>query len=125
MGLLAGDIVIVEHVPQNAPTEPKARPALIISTPSFHNGNLDVIILIITSVVRYNSPTDEIIKNDEPYFSQTGLKVTSAVRCGSICSFPKQKIRRKIGVLPRDILERIVNRIIKFLPEFPSKGCDS
>lgn len=121
MSLSPGDIVIVEHTPQNAPTEPKARPALIISAPSFNNSNLDVIILIITSVIRHGSPTDQVIKDGESYFSQTGLKVTSAIRCGSICSFPKRKIRRKIGVLPPDILKQVVNRFKSFLPEFPNQ----
>lgn len=121
MSLSPGDIVIVEHTPQNAPTQPKARPALIISTQSFNNSNLDVIILIITSVVRYNCPTDEIIKNDESYFPQTGLKVTSAIRCGSICSFPKRKIRRKIGVLSHEALKQVVNRFKSILPDFPSQ----
>ena len=71
MSLLPGDIVIVEHTPQNDPTIAKARPALVISSSSFNDSNIDVIILIVTSVVRHNSPTDHIIKIDDPCFLQT------------------------------------------------------
>lgn len=111
MSFFPGDIVIVEHTPQNNPTITKARPALIISLPEFHNNNLDVIILPITSVVRIDEPTDIIINNNESYFSQTGLKVTSSIRCGSICAFPKQKIRGRIGSLPQEILNQAIERV--------------
>ena len=115
MALSPGDIVIVEHTPQNNPNITKARPALIISSKDFHNKNLDVIILLITSVIRYNTSTELLIKNTESYFTKTGLKVTSSIRCGSICSFPKEKVRRRIGTLPKDILKTAVNRLTSFL----------
>ena len=115
MSLLPGDIVIVEHIPQNDPTIVKARPALVISLPSFHNNNLDVIILLISSVIRYGEITQFVVKDNDTFFPQTGLKVTSAIKCGSICSFPKQKIRRRIGTLPKDILEQVVKRVIGFI----------
>jgi mRNA-degrading endonuclease toxin of MazEF toxin-antitoxin module len=115
MSLSPGDIVIVEHIPQNNPTVTKARPALVISLPEFNNNNLDVIILIITSVIRYDENTEFIVKDTESYFPQTGLKVTSAIRCGSICSFPKNKIRRRIGTLPKDAFEEVINKLAGFL----------
>jgi mRNA-degrading endonuclease toxin of MazEF toxin-antitoxin module len=115
MGLLQGDIVIVEHTPQNNPTAKKARPALVISSPNFHNKCLDVIILIITSIIRHDDLMEIVVSDSKAYFSQTGLKVTSAIRCGSICSFPKQKVRRKIGVLPQEMIEQAIKRVIGFI----------
>ena len=115
MSFFPGDIVIVEHTPQNNPTITKARPALIISLSEFHNNNLDVIILPITSVVRIDEPTDIIINNNESYFSQTGLKVTSSIRCGSICAFPKQKVKRRIGTVPQEILKQAVECVTGLL----------
>ena len=113
--LFPGDIVIVEYTPQNDPSTIKARPALIISSQSFHCDNLDVIILVITSVVRYSKSSEIVIKDNDSFFHQTGLKVTSSIRCGSICSFPKAKIHRRIGTVPQHILKDAVKRLVGFL----------
>jgi len=115
MSLSQGNLVIVEHTPQNDPMMRKARPALIISSARFNNDNLDIIILLISSVVRHNSITDLIITDRDECFAQTGLRRTSAIRCGSICSFPKSRVRRRLGFVPTDILKEAVSRVHDFI----------
>jgi mRNA-degrading endonuclease toxin of MazEF toxin-antitoxin module len=118
MRLSPGDIVIVEHIPQDDPTARKARPALVISTSDFNDRNIDVIVLLMSSVIRQNIPTNYMIGSNEPYFKQTGLRAATVIKCGTICSFPKQKIKRRIGMLPKDILEHVINSVVGLFPSF-------
>jgi mRNA-degrading endonuclease toxin of MazEF toxin-antitoxin module len=112
---LPGDIVLIIHKPLDDPSAIKARPALVVSSSQFNNSGLDVILVPISSTIRYGDTKQVLILTDAPRFSETGLRQSSAAKCASIFAYPKEHIRRKLGVAPQEILEQVKKLIIGFL----------
>jgi mRNA-degrading endonuclease toxin of MazEF toxin-antitoxin module len=112
-----GDIVLIEHRPLDDPSTVKARPAIVISSSAFNKGNLDVIVAAISSVIRHGDPKQVVIQNDDAEFALTGLKVTSAIKCGSLFAYPKSHIRRRLGRAPQDVLVQTRKLMIEFLTD--------
>jgi len=110
-----GEIVLIKHIPLDDPSAVKARPALVVSGSAFNRGNLDVIIVALSSVVRLGDTKQIIIQETDSCFPQTGLKMTSAVKCGAIFAYPKSQIHRRLGVVPMEILQRVRSLLITFL----------
>jgi len=113
--LSPGDIVLIEHGPLDDPSAVKPRPAIVLSSSAFNKGNLDVIIAAISSVVRRGDPKQIMIQDTDSGFSQTGLKVTSAIKCGAIFAYPRSLIRRKLGEAPADVLIQVRRLLVEFL----------
>jgi len=109
-----GDIVLIEHRPLDDPSTVKPRPAIIISSSAFNKGNIDVVVAAISSVIRHGDPKQIIIQDSDPGFPQTGLKMTSVVKCGAVFAYPKSLIRRRLGKAPGDVLAQVR----KFMAEF-------
>jgi mRNA-degrading endonuclease toxin of MazEF toxin-antitoxin module len=109
------EIVLIRHVPLDDPSAVKARPALIISNSSFNRTNLDVIVVAISSVVRHGDARQIVLPETDCAFPQTGLKMTSAVKCGAVFAYPRSEIRRRLGVVSRETLGRVRTRLIEFL----------
>jgi mRNA-degrading endonuclease toxin of MazEF toxin-antitoxin module len=112
-----GEIVLIRHTPLDDPSAAKARPALVVSSSTFNRGNLDVIIVAISSVVRVGDPKQIVIYETDLCFPQTGLKMTSAVKCGAVFAYPKSQIRRRLGAAPKEILEQVRALLVKFLTD--------
>jgi len=112
-----GQIVLVEHRPPNDPSAIKARPALIISNRVFNDNNLDLIIFPITSVIRQRNQAQITIKETDDCFPLTGLHKTSSIKCNTILTYPKNRVRRKLGDVPKNILVQARKKIISFITE--------
>jgi len=114
-GLLPGDIVLIIHIPRDDPSAVKARPALVVSGSKFNKIGADVIVAPISSNVRYGDPEQVVIQSSDPHFPQTGLRQSSAVKCGAIFAYSRAQVRRKIGVAHLEIIEEVRSIIINIL----------
>ncbi len=115
--LSPGDILLIVHTPLDDPSIAKARPAIVVSGSAFNRVGLDVIVAAISSVVRHGDPRQVLIQDSDPDFPQTGLKVTSAVKCAALFAYPKSLIRRRLGRAPRAITEQVRRLLIQFLTD--------
>ena len=110
-----GEIVLIKHTPLDDPSVAKARPALVVSTSAFNRESLDVIVVAITSVVREGDPKQIVIRETDSCFAGTGLKMTSAVKCGAVFAYPKSEIRRRLGRASKEVVEQVRTLLTRFL----------
>lgn len=110
-----GDIVLIVHRPLDDPSAEKLRPALVVSNHAFNRANVDIIVVAISSVVRLGDPRQIVIQDTDRCFPQTGLKVTSAIKCTAIFAYPKSQIRRRLGTLPRTTVSQVRTLLVGFL----------
>jgi mRNA-degrading endonuclease toxin of MazEF toxin-antitoxin module len=113
--LLPGDIVLIIHTPRDDPSAVKARPAFVVSGAQFNKTGPDVIVAPISSNVRYGDATQVVVQSNDPHFGPTGLKQTSAVKCGAIFAYSRAQIRRKIGVAHSETISRVRGVIMDIL----------
>jgi len=92
-----GDIVTV-NFPFTDHSGGKIRPALIVSTDEFNTG-ADVIFVPISSAPK-SDPYVFTIEDAAPYFPQTGLKRTSAVKWTKPMTVARSVVHAKLGTLP-------------------------
>ena len=98
--------VIVVNVPFSDQSGSKPRPALIISTEAFHRHLLDVVACPISSQPRYYQrpgPGDHPLR----HWKALGLRYASTVRISNIVAVEKNIIRRVLGMLSQDDLDRV------------------
>ena len=89
----------------------KLRPGLIVSKDLNNNRLNDIIIAICTSnISRSQEPTQYLIEGDE--ITQTGMKITSVVKCESLLSINKSMIIKVLGTLPANGIRK-VNECLK------------
>jgi mRNA-degrading endonuclease toxin of MazEF toxin-antitoxin module len=104
-----GDIVLLPYpFIVSGEIKQKLRPGLIISESRIKRRFSDVIILPISS--RVEMPlfeTEILIDENAEYFRQTGLKTSSIIKCEIMMTFPEDFIYKKIGTLPRRIMEKV------------------
>jgi mRNA interferase MazF len=104
-----GDAVVV-NVPFSDQSGGKPRPALIVSAEGFHRALPDVIICPISSQPRYYSrpgPGDLPLRQ----WKVVGLRYPSTVRLSNVLAVEKSLIRRVLGRLPADDLDRVKSRL--------------
>ena len=116
-GFSPGDIVLIIHRPLDDPFVEKARPALVVSGSAFNKDGLDVIVVALSSVVRQGDPKQIVIRDTDSGFSKTGLKLTSAVKCGALFAYPKSQIHRRLGTAPQTIVAQVRTLLVKFLTD--------
>ena len=105
-----GDIVLVPF-PFTNQTRHQKRPAVIISTSAYNATKPDVIIIAVTSRVKFSASTGEFSISD---WQQAGLLKPSVVK-PVITTIEKGLIIKKLGKLQQadqDQLRQIVNTII-------------
>lgn len=104
-----GQIVLFSF-PQTDQAEGKLRPALVIrSLPGPHN---DWLICMISSQLRHELPEyDEVLREDDSDFEQTGLKTASLVRTTRLAVVSGDVLRGAIGVLSQTRLNRVQQRV--------------
>jgi mRNA interferase MazF len=94
----------------------KARPALVISDHSIRRRFDDLILVGITSQrIDDVIDTEFLIDEQAEYFNESGLKKTSVVRCEYMMTVPKSLAVRKLGELPKNVMESIDKKIMKSL----------
>jgi len=112
-----GDIVILPFpFITKRGAQQKARPALIISDHSIPRRFDDLILVGITSQrIDDVKETEFLIDEDAEYFSRSGLKKSSVVRCEYLMTVPQGLITRKLGELPDNVMKLIAKKIKKSL----------
>lgn len=103
--LVAGDIVLIPF-PFTDYSDVKLRPALVLSVGEFNNAGEDVVLAAISSNVNRRSAYDVVVCETDDGFRQTGLKRSSAIRCGKIFTFDRKQMKRRLGELPASYLTR-------------------
>jgi mRNA interferase MazF len=107
----AGDIVLIDLLQSDGSS--KLRPALILKQlPRFH----DYLVCGISTQLHQNIQNfDEILKEDDPYFDETGLRKTSLVRLFFLAVVPDDRIAGAIGKVPTSLLKDLCNRLASFI----------
>jgi len=114
-GLLPSDIVLIPHAPFTNYLATKARPCLIISGRQFNQSGLDIFLAPITSNTRLGDPKQIIIDSNNLSFIDTGLKQTSAIKCGAIFAYSKTHVHRKLGIVQKEMLEQVRKKVIDII----------
>jgi len=98
MKLSRGNIVLCKvPMPSKELRKFKLRPALVVSKDLNNKRLNDVIIAICTSnISRSQEPTQYLIGRDE--IAQTGIRVTSVVKCESLLTINKSMIIKVLGM---------------------------
>ena len=115
MNLQPGDIVLIPDAPYTNRLAVKPRPCLVISGLQFNESGPDVILAPISSNVRYGDPKQIVIGSSDASFTDTGLKQTSAVKCGAIFAYSQTQVRRKLGFVQQQTLEQVRKKVIDIL----------
>jgi mRNA interferase MazF len=108
MNVRRGDIVLAD-LPYSDRSGGKKRPALVVQCDRNNRRLDDVIVVMITSVVRgvAAEPTQLLIDVTTPEGKRSGLLHTSAVKCEHLLTLHRQFVGRVIGHLPPEVMERI------------------
>ncbi len=104
----AGDVIWVEFP---GVVQTKRRPAVILSSSTYHNTRPDVIVGLVTSQIsKATSPTDYVIAD----WQAAGLRVPSAFRA-FIVTLPRAAVVSTIGTLAPDDWKQVAARVIAAL----------
>lgn len=109
MRLEPGRIILV-HYPFTDGTSAKVRPALVVSRLDLNQG-ADVVVMPISSRVREDDQFGYVLRDTEDYFPGTKLKFSSTVKWSKPMTIGRSVIRSKLGIVPAEVLEDILQRI--------------
>jgi len=115
MSFLPGDIVLILDAPYTNRLAVKARPCLVISGLQFNQSGPDVILVPISSNVRYGDPKQVVLESSDSSFLDTGLKQRSAIKCAAIFAYSTTQVRRKLGFVEKPVLEQVRKKVIDIL----------
>jgi len=109
----AGQIVLFRF-PHTSLEEGKLRPALLLGKlPSEYD---DWLICMISSQIRHAiSYFDEIVREDDNDFADSGLKASSLIRVGRLAVVDGEILLGAIGQIATDRLQRIKGRLAEWL----------
>jgi mRNA interferase MazF len=112
----AGQVVLFRF-PQADLEEGKLRPALLLGRlPGDYD---DWMICMISSQMRHTVPEfDEIIRENDPDFAESGLKVSSVIRIGRLATVEGEILLGATGQIAPERLERIKSRLADWLTRF-------
>ena len=116
----AGQVVVFQF-PQTNLEEGKLRPALLLGRLP---GDYDdwLICMISSQTHHYIAGFDEIIKEDDEDFKQSGLKVTSIIRVGRLAVVSGAILLGAIGEISDERLKRVKQNLSSWLSERESGG---
>lgn len=108
---MKGKIVLIPF-PFTDLTDSKLRPAVVL-----YEGPKDVVVLFISSrVPLIPSETDVVIKQDQPGFQESGLKLSSVIKLNKIATLLKEFVVGELGFLEEPIKTEVntkLNHILK------------
>ena len=109
----AGQIVLFRF-PRADLEEGKLRPALLLGRlPGEYD---DWLICMISSQIRHYVPGfDELVREDDPDFAESGLKVPSVIRVGRLAVVEEEILVGAIGQIAPERLQRIKSRLAEWL----------
>lgn len=108
-----GDVVLIAF-PFTDLTTTKMRPALILSSDTFNQTHLDVVLVAITSQVSKKVPRYDHLLSQEDQNS-AGLPKPSLVKLGKIVTIDQRLIRKKLGHIPNPTLGYLTTELHKIL----------
>lgn len=109
----AGQIVLFRF-PQTDLEQGKLRPALLLGKlPGEYD---DWLICMISSQIRHYIPEfDEVIRETDTDFAESGLKLTSVMRIGRLAVVEGEVLLGAIGQIASERLQHIKNRLAQWL----------
>jgi len=108
-----GDVVLLPF-PFTDLSTTKQRPALIISSDWYNDNRNDIIVVAITSHIPAKLGEEEYLLSD-PEQKSAGLPKPAIVKVTKIIAIDHRLIRRIIGHLPKDPLNKVKNLLNKFV----------
>ena len=108
-----GEIVLLSF-PFTDLQSTKVRPALVVSSDSFNKIGRDAVFIFITSK-QYNDPFDIRLEQGSSEFKSTGLKVSSTLRISKIMCLEQGLIRRRLGCLDTNTLQKVNGVLTRLL----------
>lgn len=97
----------------------KLRPALVLR--ALPGSQDDWLVCMISTQLRHEVPgVDEVIRDTDSDFPQTGLKVTSLVRVPRIAVVSADLFHGAIGNLAGERLERVRTRLAQWISDAPA-----
>lgn len=118
----AGQLVLFRF-PQTDLEEGKLRPALLLGKlPGSYD---DWLICMISGQTRhYVTEFDEIVREDDADFAESGLKVASVIRVGRLAVVQSGILLGAVGHIAPERLERIKQHLADWLREQPQTDID-
>jgi mRNA interferase MazF len=108
--------VVVFRFPQTDLEEGKLRPALLLGKlPGEYDDWL--ICMISSQTHQYISGFDELVKDSDEDFEQSGLKVTSVIRVGRLAVVSGEILLGAIGEISSERLNRVKKNLSNWLSE--------
>lgn len=105
MTIGAGDILLLDY-PFTDHSGSKLRPALVVSSDAYNRGD-DLVIVPINSVepptLEYSFP----LRDTDPVFKDTGLRVSSYVKWTKPVTISHRVVSRKLGCLSNPVLSEV------------------
>lgn len=92
----------------------KVRPVLVVGEPDRAHGE-DVVVVPISSRMRANDPYGFAVHDSDAFFRQSGLRMSSTVRWSKLMTISNRVIMRRLGSLPRPVLDEIRRSICVLL----------
>lgn len=109
----AGQLVLFRF-PQVDLAEGKLRPALLVGRlPGEYD---DWLICMISSQTRHAiEDFDEVVREDDPDFAESGLKTSSVIRVGRLAVVSEEMLLGAIGQVAPERLQRVKGRLSEWL----------
>ena len=111
----AGDVILFRF-PQADLADGKLRPALLLGKlPGEYD---DWLTCMISSQTRHRMPGfDEIVQEDDPDYSQSGLKLESVIRVGRLAVIEGNLLLGEVGHISKERLRRIKSHLADWILE--------
>ena len=88
----------------------KLRPILVVSRKEFNQGT-DFVSVPLSSQVRSSDRFAIVLRDSEPWFAQTGLRLSSAVKWTKPMTLTAVVVQRRLGKLPDDVFAEIARKV--------------
>jgi mRNA-degrading endonuclease toxin of MazEF toxin-antitoxin module len=88
----------------------KQRPVLVVSGIGFNQGE-DVVVVPLSSRITPDDPLGFPLRETEPYFSQTRLRLGSTVKWTKPMTISSSVVTRKLGTIPAAALSEVQEKI--------------
>lgn len=104
-----GEIILLEY-PFTDDSGSKRRPALIVSADRFNQGE-DIVVVPISSRLPDDNQYDYVIRQDDAWFSKTGLRFSSSIKWTKPLTISQRLAKRRLGALPGTPLSVVLDHL--------------
>lgn len=111
-GIKRGDVVLAAY-PFTDLSSVKRRPALVVSATD--RPDRDCILAFITSQVERSGGTALLLDARDAGFADTGLRISSLVRCGKLMTLDRTLLVGRLGKLNAQLMDKVDHRLMKAL----------